>query len=206
VLPEGKQFAKTFDVSKDTFVTLTDKNIDIDSLEAMRFVESQINLFYAKFERIRRIMLHERAEQLSREGLRRVEGLAKQYAILSARVDLVTLGVEGVEKRFGSVREGMSGLVDVQTEGRDSVSRLNRIEMNYGEISTYKIKDIFLNLVEIVGHLGRRLNRVEKAAESRGVQLPAGISSSNPVAGLSISPMKGKLKPKSGMKKEGGLK
>ncbi len=196
MLPEEKQFAKTFDVSKDSFVILKDRNVDLDSLEELRFVVSQINLFYSKFERIMRLMAHDRAEQLSKEGLRRVDELVKRFEVLNARVDLVAVSVENVEKRFGSVRESLVGLVDSRVEGKELVSKLSSVEMSYGELSAYKLKDIFLNLVEVVGSIGKRVGELEHVVKELGLSVSKDFSKNNETDS-SVASLKKKFSAKS---------
>lgn len=164
-----KQFAKTFDVKQDEFVIIK-SSVDLDTLEAMRFIQSQINLFESKLYKLIRFLEHGGQSKVAvEEGIKRVDALEKKLRIIDAKLSLYSSMLGEVDGRFNELENSIVSLASF-SETKDLIERIARIEKVESETRTYNFKYIFLNCVELIGSIGKRINGLEKSL---------GITSSN---------------------------
>ncbi|MEM4261484.1 MAG: hypothetical protein QXU92_02615 [Candidatus Diapherotrites archaeon] len=157
-----KQFAKTFDEKQDEFVVLK-SNVDLDTLEAMRFIQSQINLFESKLLKLTRFLEHGgQSKAALEEGIKRVESLEKRLRIIDAKISLYSSMLEEIDAKFSELENSIVSLANL-SDTKDLMERIARIEKIESETRTYNFKYIFLNCVELIGSVGKRINGLEKS-------------------------------------------
>ncbi len=166
---EEKQFGKTYDSNTDQFVTL--KDADLESLEALRFLDTQINLLYMKIERIIKMLEKANPEKLSKKGIERVERLNERFVVFNTKLDLVKTKMDDVERQLIVMENDSDNLAGISDGSKEIMVKISEIEKMYGAVSSYRVKNVYLNLVEMVGMLGKRINNIETVMERAGYKV-----------------------------------
>lgn len=163
VLAEKKEFAKTFDEKEDDFVILRNEK-DLESLEAYRFIESQIHLLGNKIEKLSSILEKGGFEGDTEEGQRRVEELERRFGVIQTKFNLYVEILGEVNKSLSTLSQPVDGLATiVNTKGlAERVSKLEGIEL---ESRKYNVKDVFIEMVQALGLIGKRINNLESMVE-----------------------------------------
>jgi archaellum component FlaC len=170
---EQKQFGKTYDVNTDQFVVLKDANLE--TLEALRFLDTQINLIYMKIERIIKMLEKANPEALSKKGIEKVERLNERFVIFNAKLDLVKTRLDDIERSLISMENDSDGLAGISDGSKEIMVKIADIEKMYGAVSSYRVKNVYLNLVEMVGMLGKRINNIETVMERAGYKFDKSV-------------------------------
>lgn len=166
---EQKQFGKTYDANTDQFVSI--KDADLESLEALRFLDTQVNLLYMKIERIIKMLEKANPESLSQRGIEKVDRLNERFVVFNTKLELVKTRMDDVERQLITMENDSDGMAGISDGSKEIMNKIADIEKMYGAVSSYRVKNVYLNLVEMVGMLGKRINNIETVMERAGYKI-----------------------------------
>ncbi|MBN1941053.1 MAG: hypothetical protein JW772_02620 [Candidatus Diapherotrites archaeon] len=139
------------------------KGIAEKQLERDRYVQAQINILQSKLQRLERIFSVGMPLSESEETIERLDQIEKGIKVSESKI-----------KMFANVLKEVRGEQDTLLKGLDEKAGLKQVallsqrvkflENIYGELSSSKTKDIFMNIVEIMKNLETRIKSMEDIA------------------------------------------
>lgn len=156
-----RQFAKTFDAEKNEFVIIKSET-DLDRLENMRYFTSQINILDARIYKLSK-SLQDGTFELSEEDVNeKLAEFERKIKIIDSKIELHH-SVDAESKQLLAIAsEELKEKVSLDDLSK-TVKRLAELEKKYAYLSTPKIKNVFLSMIETVEALSNRAKNVELA-------------------------------------------
>ena len=153
------QFGKRFDEKTDEFVTLTGK-VDLEKLERIRFLSSQINLLSSKIQKIERMVQSGDFEFSNEELTKRLEDIDKKLGIMDSKSEFFSIFFATIRESTLNTHEAVKNSAELEDLKKIN-DRMNTIEKKYSILSTPKMKSVFLNLIETVEVISNRTKNLE---------------------------------------------
>jgi len=140
------------------------KPIAEKQLERDRYIDAQINLLQSKLQRLERVFSVGMPLGEAEESVERLDQIEKGIKLTDSKINM-----------FASVLKELKASQEKITISVDDKANLNQVSMMsqrvkfleniYGELSSSKTKDIFMNIVEIMKNLEVRIKAIEGIAQ-----------------------------------------
>jgi hypothetical protein len=153
------QFGKKFDEKSDEFVTLNGK-VDLDKLERIRFLSSQLNLLSSKIQRIERMIQSGDFEFSNEELAKKLDEFDKRITKMDSKSEFFSIFFATIKESTLNTHEAVKNSAELEDLKKIN-DRMNTIEKKYSVLSTPKMKGVFLNLIETVEVLSNRTKNLE---------------------------------------------
>jgi hypothetical protein len=161
---QKREFAKTFDIDKDEFVYLKGKH-DLEELEKLRYLDSQINLLEAKILKLL-MSIQDGSFKISPEELqKKLDGYQNTFDKLFSKVSLYSVIINDSQGNIKSILE----LADKTASLKDTesvVKKVSELESRYSLLSKPRMQNIFVNMIETAEVLSARARNLELAIGS----------------------------------------
>jgi hypothetical protein len=157
---------KTFDHEQDRFVPIAYK-IDLELLEKQRYVATSMAQLVAGIQEIIALSKKESMEKGKAEALRRLKEVEKQGTLFTVRLQMFEQIIEDTQK---SIEEADKKLAEKATvsQFKKTVASIETMEGSFEIISSPTGKTTFLNLVNIVETLRKRVGNLETLVRKAG--------------------------------------
>jgi len=133
-------------------------------LERDRYIDAQINLLQSKLQRLERVFSVGMPLGEAEETVERLDQIEKGIKLTDSKINM-----------FASVLKELKASQEKVAISVDDKANLNQVSMMsqrvkfleniYGELSSSKTKDIFMNIVEIMKNLEVRIKTMEGIAQ-----------------------------------------
>ena len=153
------QFGKRFDEKSDEFITLAGK-VDLDKLERIRFLSSQLNLLSSKIQRIERMIQSGDFEFSNEELTKKLDEIDKRITKMDSKSEFFSIFFATIKESTLNTHEAVKNSAELEDLKKIN-DRMNTIEKKYSVLSTPKMKGVFLNLIETVEVLSNRTKNLE---------------------------------------------
>ncbi len=132
-------------------------------LERDRYIEAQINFLQSKLQRLERIFSVGMPLSDAEETIDRLDQIEKGIKITDSKINMfssVLKELKADHEKFIASMDEKAGLQQLSMISQ----RVKFLENIYGELSSGKTKDIFMNIVEIMRNLENRIKSLEDIA------------------------------------------
>lgn len=154
-----KKLVKTYDPTKGEFVYFK-YDSDPTDLEKIRYVNTKINILNERLTKLQTSLQNGTFEFSEEEIKAKMQDFEKKVKIINSKLDLY--GIIGNESKqiIDGVKEFSKEKVSV-SEVTATTKRIFDLEKKYSFLSTPKIKNVFLNMIETVEVLSSRTKNIE---------------------------------------------
>jgi hypothetical protein len=153
------QIGKKFDEKTNEFALLPN-NIDLDRLERLRFLSSQLNLLSSKIQGIERMVQSGDFEFSNEELTKKLDDIDKKLEKMDSRSEFFSIFFATVKETTLNTHEAAKNSAELE-ELKKLNDKMNTIEKKYSVLSTPKMKGVFFNLIETVEILSNRTKNLE---------------------------------------------
>ena len=157
---------KTFNHEQDRFVPV-DYKIDLELLEKQRYVATSMAQLVASIQEIIALSKKESMEKGKAEALRRLKEVEKQGTLFTVRLNMFEQIIEDTQKGLQSADKKLAEKATVP-QFKKTVESIETMEGSFEIISSPTGKTTFLNLVNIVETLRKRVGNLETLVRRAG--------------------------------------
>jgi hypothetical protein len=153
------QIGKRFDEKTDEFVNLAN-TVDLDRLERIRFLASQLNLLSSKIQKLEKMVQSGDFEFSNEELTKKLDDIDKRLGKMDSKSEFFSIFFATVKETTLNTHEAANNSAELE-ELKKINDRMNTIEKKYSVLSTPKMKGVFFNLIETVEILSNRTKNLE---------------------------------------------
>lgn len=132
-------------------------------LEKDRYLQAQLHLLQSKLQRLERIFSVGMPLGEAEETIERLDKIEKGVKVVDSKVEMFANVLKGLKDDYAKLLQSLdtkAGINQLQIISQ----RIKFLENIYGELSSTKTKDIFLNIVDILKNLETRMGSIEEIA------------------------------------------
>lgn len=132
-------------------------------LEKDRYLQAQLHLLQSKLQRLERIFSVGMPLGEAEETVERLDKIEKGVKVVDSKVEMFANVLKGMKEDYAKLLQSLdtkAGINQLQVISQ----RIKFLENIYGELSSTKTKDIFLNIVDILKNLETRMDAIEEIA------------------------------------------
>jgi hypothetical protein len=132
-------------------------------LEKDRYLQAQLHLLQSKLQRLERIFSVGMPLGEAEETIERLDKIEKGVKVVDSKVEMFANVLKGLKDEYAKLLQSLdtkAGINQLQIISQ----RIKFLENIYGELSSTKTKDIFLNIVDILKNLETRMGAIEDIA------------------------------------------
>ena len=132
-------------------------------LEKDRYLQAQLHLLQSKLQRLERIFSVGMPLSEAEETIERLDKIEKGVKVVDSKIEMFANVLKGLKDDYAQLLQSLdtkAGINQLQIISQ----RIKFLENIYGELSSTKTKDIFLNIVDILKNLETRMGSIEEIA------------------------------------------
>ncbi len=135
--------------------------IEEKQMERDRYIQGQLDLLQTKLKRLEQVISVGMPLAEAEETIDRLDSMEREIKITASKTTIVASVIKELKTGMEEVRKGVDDKASMQQIGLIG-KRVEFLEKLYGELSSSKTKDIFLNIVDIMQNIEARVKNLEE--------------------------------------------